>query len=91
MWGSLLSWRSLGPRSWDSAAVFAHAGYERSEPGRNEVLPSPPDRVDVWFTGDVRKQEGLYFLRVLDEQGAQATVSSMTTTARISSLNFHRS
>lgn len=57
----------------DSPAVFAHADYERSEPGRNEVLPSPPDRVDVWFTGDVRKQEGFYFLRVLDDDGAQVS------------------
>ena len=57
----------------DSAAVFAHADYERSEPDRNEVLPAPPDQVDVWFTQDVRKREGVYFLRVFDEQGAQVS------------------
>lgn len=57
----------------DSAAVFAHADYERSEPDRNEVLPAPPDQVDVWFTQDVRKREGFYFLRVFDEQGAQVS------------------
>ncbi len=57
----------------ESAAVFAHADYERSEPGRNEVLPAPPDQVDVWFTQDVRKREGFYFLRVFDEQGAQVS------------------
>ena len=57
----------------DSAAVFADAAYERSEPGRNEVLPSPPDGVDVWFRSDVRKREGFYFLRVFDEQGAQVS------------------
>ncbi len=57
----------------ESAAVFAHADYERSEPDRNEVLPSPPDQVEVWFTQDVRKREGFYFLRVFDEQGAQVS------------------
>ncbi len=57
----------------DSVAVFAHSGYDRSDPGLNEVLPSPPNQVDVWFTSDVRKQEGLYFLRVFDEQSAQVS------------------
>ena len=63
----------LGTAFLDSTAAFAHAGYERSEPGRNEVVPSAPDQVDVWFTGEVRKQDGLYSLRVFDEQGSQVS------------------
>lgn len=62
----------------ESRSVFAHAGYDRSEPGRNEVLAAAPERVDVWFTQDVRKREGFYFVRVFDEQGAQASAGDGT-------------
>ncbi len=58
---------------FESQAAFAHADYDRSEPGRNEVLAAPPERVDVWFTQDVRKREGFYFVRVFDEQGIQVS------------------
>lgn len=55
------------------ARVSAHADYERSEPGRNEVLPEQPDRVDVFFTQEVLKQEGLNHVRVFDEQETQVS------------------
>lgn len=56
-----------------AASVSAHADYERSEPGRNEILAEPPTRVDVWFTQEVVKREGEYFVRVFDEQEIQVS------------------
>ena len=56
-----------------AASVSAHADYERSEPGRNEILAAQPDRVDVWFGQEVLKQEGLNHVRVFDEQETQVS------------------
>lgn len=30
--------------------VRAHAGYDRSDPTANAVIPEPPAEVHVWFT-----------------------------------------
>ncbi len=54
-------------------AVFAHADYESSIPARDEVVPEAPERVDVWFTQDLVKREGLYFVRVFDEAETQVS------------------
>lgn len=53
--------------------VFAHAGYDRSDPEQDVVLSAPPGRVDVWFTEDVFKQEGRNFVRVFNDQGQQVS------------------
>lgn len=53
--------------------VFAHAGYDRSLPARDEVLAEAPDRVEVFFTQDVIKREGAFFVRVVDESGTQVS------------------
>jgi hypothetical protein len=50
--------------------VFAHAEYDRSTPGRDEVVAGAPAQVDVFFTQDVKKVEGRYFVRVYDGSGA---------------------
>lgn len=55
------------------ATVFSHGGYERSEPGRNEVVPEAPERVDVFFTQDVVKREGAFYVRVSDETETQVS------------------
>ena len=51
----------------------AHAGYERSEPAKNAVVPEAPIRLDVWFTQEVLRQEGNNFVRVFDEGDAQVS------------------
>ncbi len=55
------------------ATVFSHAGYDSSEPGRNEIVPEAPERVDVFFTQDVVKREGAYYVRVFDETETQVS------------------
>ena len=50
--------------------VFAHAGYESSVPGRDEVGAEAPAQVDVFFTQDVKKVTGRYFVRVYEGSGA---------------------
>ena len=56
-----------------AVSVFSHADYERSEPGRNEIVPNAPERADVFFSQDVVKREGAYYVRVFDETGAQVS------------------
>ena len=56
-----------------AAPASAHAGYERSEPARDEVVAQAPARVDVWFTQEVFRQEGSNFVRVFDESDAQVS------------------
>lgn len=56
-----------------ATTVFAHSGYESSIPASDEVLPEAPERVDVWFTQDIVKRAGLYFVRVFDEAEAQVS------------------
>lgn len=54
-------------------SVSGHAEYERSEPGRNEIVAEPPARVDVYFGQDVRKLEGANFARVFNDGGDQVS------------------
>ncbi len=35
------------------ATAFSHAGYDSSDPGRNQIVPEAPERVDVFFKQDV--------------------------------------
>ena len=53
--------------------VFAHAAYDRSTPGRDEVVATAPARVDVWFRQDVFRQQGSNFVRVFDDQDTQVS------------------
>lgn len=56
-----------------TTTVFGHADYDRSTPGRNEVLAEPPSRVDVFFTQEVRKLEGANFVRVFNDTREQVS------------------
>src|SRR3990170_4300545 len=58
---------------YGSGGVSAHADYDRSEPGRNEVVAESPERIDVWFTQEVFKREGANYVRVFDEQEVQVS------------------
>jgi methionine-rich copper-binding protein CopC len=55
------------------ASVSAHAEYERSTPGRNEILTQSPARVDVYFAQEVRKVEGANFVRVVNDADDQVS------------------
>ncbi|MDP3766375.1 MAG: copper resistance protein CopC [Dehalococcoidia bacterium] len=56
--------------------VAAHADYDHSTPEPNQVVDEAPDRVDVFFTQDLFKQEGRNDLRVLDESNAVASAGA---------------
>src|SRR3972149_523792 len=44
--------------------AWGHAAPERFQPGPGQVLDAPPERVEGWFTQDVRRQKDMSFLRV---------------------------
>src|SRR3972149_1778197 len=52
----------------------AHAAYDRSEPAKNAVVPAPPAQVDVYYTQDLARRQGAYFLRVFSEDGTQVSL-----------------
>jgi methionine-rich copper-binding protein CopC len=51
----------------------AHAAYDHSTPAKDEVVPTAPSQVDVYFKQDVFKQAGSYYLRVFSDAGSQVT------------------
>jgi methionine-rich copper-binding protein CopC len=55
------------------SSVYAHADYESSTPARDEVVAAAPAQVDVFFTQEVARQEGRYFVRVFDDSGTQVS------------------
>ncbi len=53
--------------------AFAHADYDRSFPARGDVVAEAPERVEVFFTQDVIKREGAFYVRVFDDAGTQVS------------------
>jgi methionine-rich copper-binding protein CopC len=53
--------------------VSAHAEYESSTPGRNEVVPQSPTQVDVTFTQEVTRQDDRSAVRVFNEAEVQVS------------------
>ncbi len=51
----------------------AHAGYDRSVPAKNAVIEQAPERVDVWFTQEIFRQEGANFVRVFGPDDQQVS------------------
>lgn len=49
--------------------AYAHAGYERSEPAENAVLAESPARVDMYFSQEMSRSEGLPTVTVVNEAG----------------------
>ena len=48
------------------APVFAHAAYDRSEPAFAAELDAPPQRVDLWFSQQLFRQEGANTFAIRD-------------------------
>jgi methionine-rich copper-binding protein CopC len=55
------------------SSVSAHAEYESSVPGRDEVVAEAPAQVEVFFAQEVARQEGRYYVRVFDGSGTQVS------------------
>lgn len=55
------------------ASVSGHAGYESSTPARDEVVQTAPPQVDVFFTQEVFRQQGDYYVRVFNDAGDQVS------------------
>jgi methionine-rich copper-binding protein CopC len=47
----------------------AHAAYDHSTPAQDEVVPTAPSQVDVYFKQDVFKAAGQYYVRVFADDG----------------------
>ncbi len=58
--------------------VFAHAAYDHSTPGRDEVVQAAPIKVDVYFKQEVLKQQGQYYVRVFDDGNSQVSTADGT-------------
>jgi methionine-rich copper-binding protein CopC len=68
-----------GGGAWlaSAPAAQAHANYERSQPRDDETLAEPPERVDVWFTQEIRRSEGLPTLIVVNESGDEVQADAV--------------
>ncbi len=56
-----------------AAPAYAHADYESSTPAKNEVVATAPAQVEVFFTQEITRQQGAYFVRVFNEQEVQVS------------------
>jgi methionine-rich copper-binding protein CopC len=66
---------ALGLLLWLSLAylpAYAHAGYERSEPGDGAIVARPPEHVAIWFTQELFRREGENWILVEDPEGGTA-------------------
>jgi methionine-rich copper-binding protein CopC len=50
-----------------ATAAWAHADYDRSTPNKDEVVQTPPMRIDAFFTQEIVREEGTFSLIVFDE------------------------
>jgi hypothetical protein len=57
----------------EAPSAFAHAEYESSTPAKDAVVQAAPAQVDVFFSQEMARQEGRYFLRVFNEQDTQVS------------------
>ncbi len=58
----------------------AHAGYDHSVPAKDEVVPTTPSRVDVYFNENVfsRQEPPSYYVRVFADDGTQVSAGNGT-------------
>jgi methionine-rich copper-binding protein CopC len=57
----------------------AHAAYDHSTPAKDEVVPTAPSQVDVYFKQDVFKVAGQYYVRVFaDDATTQVSTGDGT-------------
>ena len=61
-----------------ASRAAAHAGYDHSTPGADEVVQQQPARVDVYFGQEVFRQAGANFVRVFNDQDAQVSTGDGT-------------
>jgi methionine-rich copper-binding protein CopC len=52
-----------------TATADAHARYESSTPADGEVVAEPPERVDIFFSQEMARSQGLPTVRVANESG----------------------
>ena len=67
--GAALLALALSGTIFAAASVEAHGRYERSEPADGAVLAESPQRVDVWFSQELRRAGGLPTLEVVNFAG----------------------
>jgi methionine-rich copper-binding protein CopC len=50
--------------------VFAHARYERSQPGEGAIVAVAPGRVEIWFSQELFRRQGENWIRIFGPDGA---------------------
>ncbi|PZC44954.1 MAG: Copper-binding protein CopC (methionine-rich) [Chloroflexi bacterium] len=60
------------------ATVFAHAAYDRSEPAFAAELDAAPQRVDLWFSQQLFRQEGANTFAIRDPAGTELAAGELT-------------
>jgi methionine-rich copper-binding protein CopC len=53
--------------------AYGHASYDYSMPDDGEVVTASPTELSAFFNDEIRRQEGTYYLRVLDDSGTQVS------------------
>jgi MYXO-CTERM domain-containing protein len=51
------------------AIALAHADYERAEPAADAVVTTPPPQVQIWFTQELFRRQGMNRIEVYDAAG----------------------
>jgi methionine-rich copper-binding protein CopC len=64
--------------SLDIHRASGHAGYERSEPAADAVLPVAPAQVRIWFTQELFRRQGMNKIEVVDAGGQRVDLGDGT-------------
>jgi methionine-rich copper-binding protein CopC len=54
---------------FSTGSASAHARYESSEPADGSTVADSPERIDIWFTQEVRRTGGLPTITVVNDSG----------------------
>ncbi|ARF68846.1 hypothetical protein B7C51_15150 [Paenibacillus larvae subsp. pulvifaciens] len=57
--------------NWSPQMTYGHASLLKAEPEQNSVIKEPPGRISLTF--NERLEDGLYYIKVLDQNGKSAT------------------
>ena len=69
---------ALAPWSGGPPRAFAHANYERSEPGFAAELAESPERIDIWFSQQLFRQQGANTFTLTEAGGGAIAAGELT-------------
>ena len=75
---ALVAGRAGAAAGRPAAGVLAHANYERSEPAFAAELAESPERIDIWFSQQLFRQEGANTFTLTAEDGGEVAAGELT-------------